>query len=113
MFRIQNITTDPLQERDLILPDGSILTLTMYYRPMQYGWFINSLVYGDFTLKGVRITNNPNLLFQFKNQIPFGMACYSDENREPYLIEDFSSDSSKLYILTEADIEQYEDFLNG
>ncbi len=79
---------------------------------MQYGWFIRSLVYKGVTINGARITNNPNFLRQFKNQIPFGMACFTEEEREPTLIEDFSSESSKLYILTEAEVDQYENFLN-
>lgn len=113
MLRIDNITTDPLQERDVVLLDGTIVNMTMYYMPMQYGWFLRNLNYEDFEINNFRITNHANFLYQFKNQIPFGMACFTIGDREPTLQEDFASGQSKLYILTEEEVTQYENFLDG
>lgn len=113
MYRIQQITNNSLQNNTLVLPDGSSLTLQIYFRPMQYGWFINELTYGSFILRGVRITNNPNMLRQFKNKLPFGLACYSIQNREPSLQDDFSSGASKLYILSAIEVQQYEQLIAG
>ena len=80
---------------------------------MQYAWFIEELSYGDFIVQGMRISNNLNILRQFKNQIPFGLACVSVNEREPMLQEDFNSGNSKLYILTSEEVEAYEDYLRG
>lgn len=114
MLLIQQLTSDPLQSQNLVLPDGSQLTLTIYFSPMQLGWFITSLIYGAFTLNGLRITNSPDMLYQFKNEIPFGLACFTKGNREPSQQQDFSSGASSLYILTSAEVEQYSEFLaNG
>lgn len=113
MYLVQQITTDPLQEQTLVLPDGSPVFLQIYFRPMQYGWFINELTWGSFTIKGLRITNSPNMLHQFKNQIPFGLACFSNANREPMLQEDFSTSASKLYLLDEDEVEEYAEFLEN
>lgn len=116
MFIIQQVTQDPLQKQTLILPDGTSLTLTIYFVPMQYGWFITSLVYGSFTLTGLRITVSPNMLRQFKNQIPFGLACYANASglgREPSQQEDFSSSAFSLYLLDQAEVAQYEEILMG
>lgn len=113
MLLIQQFTADPLQQQQLVLPGGSTVTIQIYFRSMQYGWFINSLVYKTFTLRGLRITNSPNMLHQFKNQIPFGLACYSTANREPSQLQDFSSGASQLYILTAAEVAEYAAFLNG
>lgn len=112
MFIVQQITSDPLQRQTLILPDGTSLTLTMYFRPMQTGWFINEITYGSFSLTGLRITVSPNMLRQFKNQIPFGLACYGNKtNREPTQQQDFSSGAFSLYLLSKQEVQQYEDFL--
>lgn len=111
MFLIQQVTTDALQTRTLVLTDGSSLALTIYFRPLQLGWFINNITYGDFILNGVRITNSPNILNQFRNQIPFGLACYSTANREPSLQEDFDTGASKLYILSQDEVAAYAEFL--
>lgn len=107
MFLIQRVTSNPLQKQNLVLEDGTQLSLTIYFRPLQKGWFINELVYQDFILRGLRICNSPNMLYQFQNQIPFGLGCFSVENREPSLQDDFLSSASKLYILNEAEVEEY------
>jgi hypothetical protein len=114
MYIIQQITDDALQQQTLILPDGSQLALTIYFVPMQYSWVITNLTYGSFVLNGLKITNSPNMLNQFRNQIPFGLACYSASNREPSQQQDFSSGASNLYILTQAECTQYAELLaNG
>jgi hypothetical protein len=114
MYLVQQVTSDPLQVQTLILPDGSSLNMTTYFIPLQYGWFITSLVYGSFTLNGLRITVSPNMLRQFKNQIPFGLACYSNgAAREPSQQQDFSSNAFSLYILDAAEVAQYEQVLMG
>lgn len=80
---------------------------------MQLGWFITSLAYLSFELKGLRISNSPNMLYQFRNRIPFGLACFSMDKREPSLQSDFVSGASKLYVLTEAEVDAYTEYLSG
>lgn len=114
MLRIQQITQDPLQRQNIVLPDGSSFTLTMYYIPLQQGWFIQELTYNDFTLNNLRITVSPNILYQWKNYIPFGISCVCESNREPSLQEDFSSGAAKLYVLTEDEVTSFTEYLaNG
>lgn len=113
MFQIQNIPDNARQRQALVLPDGSPIELSMRFVEMQYGWFITTLTYRTFVLNGLRITNSPNMLHQFRNQIPFGLACFSTNDREPSLLKDFSSGASKLYVLTEAEVEQYAEILSG
>jgi hypothetical protein len=113
MFRIQNLTDQPRQKQTLFLPDGTFIQMSIYFIPMQLGWFIPSLVYQGFVLNGLRITNSPNFLYQFKNQIPFGIACFSDQEREPTQQEDFLSGASRLFVLTAEEVEQYTRFLSG
>lgn len=113
MFLIQNITSDALQTQSLTLPDSSVVQLQMYFIPMQYAWVITNLTYGSFVLTGFRIFNSPNMLLQYQNQIPFGIACYSVANREPALQEDFSSGASQLYLLDQTDMAEYYAYLQS
>lgn len=113
MLRIQNITTDSRQKQTLLLPDGTNFEMTLYYVPLQFGWFITELVYQDFVLRGARVCNSPNMLHQYRNQIPFGLACFSAEDREPMFQQDFSSEASKLYVLTEEEVDEYTEFLTS
>lgn len=112
MFPVLGISEYPYQTRKLTLPDGKRITLTQQFRPMQYGWFITELTYENFTLNGLRICVSPNLLHQYRNQIPFGLACFSKGNREPTLAEDFQSGNVQLYILDEAEVQAYTEFLS-
>lgn len=113
MNQILQITSSPKQKQILILVDGSPMGLDMYFCPMQLCWFIRELTYRDFAINGLKITNSPNMLHQFKNQIPFGLACFTKGNREPSLQEDFSSQNSRLFILTAEDCATYEEFLTS
>lgn len=116
MNLIGQITDDPVQSQTLVLQDGSSFTMTITYVPLQYGWFLTSLVYGAFTLQGTRITVSPNFLYQFKNQIPFGIACIPNQsnlNREPTQQQDFSSSAFSLYVLTQEEVNQYTQLLEG
>lgn len=113
MNLINNITDDTLQTSQLILPDGSQVQLTLCYKPMQYGWFIQSLTYGNLTIQGRRIFVSPNILQQFCNQIPFGIACFSVGNREPSQQQDFSSNNCQLFLLSAAEVLAFTGFLSA
>lgn len=110
MYLIQNISASPLQTMTLTLYNGNPVQLSIYFRPMQLGWFINSLTYQDFTLTGLRITNSPNFLYQFKNKIPFGMGCYSTQKREPTQSQDFSTGANQLFLLNASEVLQLTEF---
>lgn len=113
MLLIQQITDDPLQQQTLVLADGSQILIQLYYRPLQTGWFINQLTYNSFQLQGLRITNSPNMLLQWENIIPFGLACYTTGAREPTQQEDFASGAAKLYLLSQAEVAQYMEILRN
>lgn len=109
-----SITDLPLQTQTIILPDGNSFFMEIYFRSMQQGWFINSITYGsNFTLNGLRICNNPNMLYQWRNLLPFGLACFSIANREPSQLQDFSSGASNIYLLTQAEVTAYTAYING
>lgn len=113
MYLISKITSDTSQTQQIIIPNGDPVQLTIYFRPMQYGWFITELTWKNFTLNGLRICNSPNLLYQWKNVLPFGLACFSTDNREPTQQQDFLSKASQLYILSPEEVVEYTEFLTS
>lgn len=113
MYLVNTITDDAAQIQSLILFDGSSLLLKLRFSSMQYAWNIENLTYGNFVINNLRITNSPNMLQQFIGQIPFGLGCLSIDNREPSLIEDFSSGNSSLYILDTDEVEEYTQLLKS
>ena len=115
MYQVQNLTSAPAQKQTLVLPDGTQIVLSIYFVAMQYGWFIRSITYAntEFELHGVRICNSPNFLYQYRNKIPFGLACQSPSGREPTQAEDFSSWASLLFVLTPSEVEALTEYLCG
>ena len=114
MLRILDLNNGARQKMTLTLYNGESADIEIYYQPQQQGWFITELSYGDtFVLRGVRITNNPNFLRQYKNFIPFGLACFSDDGRDPMLQQDFSSGHNRLFVLSEAEVLEYEEYLSS
>lgn len=111
MLLIQPVSTSPSQKQTLVLDTGALVSLELYFRPLQFGWFVNELTYGDFTLKGLRITVSPNMLNQWRHKLPFGLACFSVGSREPSQQQDFSSGNAKLYILTQDEVTEFQDYL--
>lgn len=112
MYLIQGITTDALQTQSLILPDNTSVDLKLYFSLIQQGWFA-SLTYINFEINNMRVTNSPNMLRQFKNLIPFGMACITVGGREPTQNQDFATAAANLYVLSAAEVQEYEDYLSG
>lgn len=117
MYQVQQITTDSTQNLNLLLPDGTAIQLTLNFKPMMLGWFIQAISYTkgniSFALNNLRIVVSPNMLHQWRNIIPFGIACQSVANREPSLQQDFSSGNSNLYVLTPEEVEEFEELING
>ena len=111
MFKIEGFTSSPKQEKTIILPDDTEFTILLRFVDSQFGWFIDDITYADFNVKGIKIVRSLNLLDQWRNVIPFGIACLSSEEREPYFIEDFERDFCSLFLLINNDKRVLEDFL--
>lgn len=110
MNRIQGITTDAKQVFTLVLPNNETCEVSLEYKPMQIGWFC-SVSYKNFFVRSLRVTNNPNILSQFSNLIPFGLGCFLKTDREPLFLEDFDQNNAALCLLTFQDLLDYEAFL--
>lgn len=103
MDQLGGFTDQPNQSSRLVLADGSIATLVLTYVQNQAGWFYN-ISWGTWAANGRRLVTGPNLLRQFKEIIPFGLAVYTDENAEPTGIEDLADGTSVLYLLNQTDV---------
>lgn len=96
----------------MTLPDGTLINLSLRYVELQNGWFADIAYTGTpFTLNGLRITQSPNMLRQWKNLIPFGLGCFTQNGQEPTLLQDFASGYAKLYVLSADDVALFERFL--
>ena len=113
MRTIQNISDNPNQKMSITIDDGTFFTMELQYMPAQLGWFITKLTYGTFVINTMRISTNPNILYQYRNQIPFGLACFTKDNAEPTLQQDFLSGASTLHLLSQAECETLSEIYSG
>lgn len=115
MQLINGLTSNPKQQIPVILADGTTLNIGLAFFSMQSGWFFTSLNWnnGQWVENGRRVVSHPNMLRQYRNIIPFGLACFTTGNREPTQQQDFSSGASALYILSASEVLDFEVWLQG
>lgn len=107
MNLLSGFTDASTQSAEVILDDGTVAVLTLTYRPQQMGWFYNLAWTGNgasFTVNGRRLVTSPNILRQFKHQIPFGIMVDVADGSEPTQQADLATGRARLYLLTTADI---------
>ncbi len=107
MKLLNKINSDPRQQFTLVGDKGEQISFLLYYLQSQTGWFFD-IAYGEFALSGARLTTHPNILRNYNNNIPFGLACVSEDGDEPLYIDDFSTNRIRLYLLSAADVEVVE-----
>ena len=103
MLHINHLTDDPQQQANLTGIPGVTIGLTLRFMPRIQRW-IMGLTYGSWSAQGIAVTTSPNMLRQYRNVIPFGIACITATGLDPYTVEDFSNQASNLYLLNAADV---------
>ena len=112
MQEITELNNDSRQKITLVTDTGIEIPFLLEFKPNQEGWFFD-LEYNDTVLNGVRLCTFPNVLRQFKNIFPFGIACLTTDGGEPYYIDDFSSGRASIFLLNEEEVEFIEENVFG
>lgn len=86
------------------------IILDVRFLPSMQQWVMD-VEYEDFIAKNLTIVSSPNILRSYKNIIPFGLFCETDNGLDPYRIDDFNNGESRLYLLNETDIANQESLL--
>lgn len=103
MRYINSITDYANQTFDIVIVGYDTATVSLVYKPLQYGWFMD-VVWGNFSAYSIRLVCGPNVLGQFKTQIPFGIAIGGVAGIDPYLQNSFANGDSAFYVLDETEI---------
>lgn len=113
MIKITGLTQSAVQKFRINDPNGGgEIIMRLVYRPRVQRWFID-IEFGSFVLTGFKIHRSPNVLYKWSNVIPFGLAVTVADNFEPFVINDFSSDRVKLFLLTTAEVEKADELIDG
>lgn len=111
MQKVVGISNVASQVFNLTATDGTIVTLNISYRPQQVGWFIDLTWSGtnpSTVNNGIRLTNFPNMLRQWRNIYTFGLGCITQDGYDPLGQNDFQSGYATLLFLDPADVQQIE-----
>lgn len=112
MNRVDNLSDNASQITRLILDDGSVVVLSLQYSAASERWTY-SVSYGDFTFNGGNLCLNPNFMRQWRQVLPFGLACASTDGVDPFDVEDFASGRVSLYKLNAQDVQTVEQVAFG
>ena len=113
MKQITEITNDYNQKLDITTEDNQSFELKLSYSDQQQGWFY-SITFGDIIIDGSRIVTSPNILKNYQNILPFGIAIATDDLSEPVFLDDFSTQRASFFLLTAEEVQGVEtDFYNG
>lgn len=101
--QITNLTNFADQVTQLQLPDGTTATMELIYQGAPERWIMN-ISYGSFTANGIGVCTYPNILRQYEENLPFGLAFTTADQTDPVDINDFSTGRVSVFLLTQADI---------
>lgn len=100
------------QKMKIGIGDGTYFEMILIYKTQQIGWFA-SITYGAKTINNIRIVTSGNMLHQWKNIFPFGLAVTVEGDQEPTLLQDFKSGRAKIYVLTRDEVSNYSEVVSG
>lgn len=108
MQYITELTSHPKQRMQLVLENNETADFYIYYKARMNAWFFD-LDYKDLSIKCMRACLHPNILRQFRRNIPFGIAFAADNKVEPWQITSFSSGECGMYVLTSEEVQTIEE----
>ena len=103
MLLINSLTNDPMQQFSLTGIPGVQVGVLLRFMPRIEIWNMD-ITYGSFIAEGIPLVCSPNLLRQWRNIIPFGIACTNIYKLDPYTVNDFADGTASLYLLNSADV---------
>lgn len=103
MTQIDNLTNFSVQETALLLEDGTSAIMGLVFNGATQRW-VMSMQYGTKTINSIGLCTYPNMLRQWKNIFPFGIAVATSDQTDPFTVDDFISGRVKVYLLNAADV---------
>jgi hypothetical protein len=112
MITLTTLTSQARQKLQIEGENREQITLTLEYLPRSQSWNF-SIEYLEQVINGIRLTNSPNVLRQFKNTLPFGIMCSTNDGLDPFFITDFESGRATISLLNEEEVQEVEETVYG
>jgi hypothetical protein len=98
MKEITGIKENANQSLNFVLEDGNTFTIDLQFRSNVNAWYY-TITSDVFTIRNKRLVNSPNVLFQYKNILKFGISVISNDGQDPAFITDFSTGRIRLFVI--------------
>lgn len=109
MKRLEGIRATGTQRLTTTASNGDVVVIVLFYNATTQDWKMD-IEWQNFALRGTRVFSSPNLLSQYENIIPFGLAVITNGGGEPFLVNDFSSGRVNMYLLSPEEVKEVQDF---
>ena len=101
MKKITSLSVDPKQKFSLTIPGYSALEIRLEFKPQQYGWFLKA-TWGTWGIDNERVVFSPNLLWQWKDTLPFGIGIWGPDILDPFAVDAWTT-GWEFYLLDDTD----------
>ena len=106
--KINGLTDNSLQKLKLDVPNNEgEITIVLKFLPTQSAWYMD-YTYRDIISYNNKLSLSPNILREFRNIIPFGIAVEASDSIPPMEITAFSSGRVTLNILDKEYVDNLE-----
>ena len=107
--QVTNLTGFADQLLVLQLVDGTSLTLELIFQGATNRWCgIVTYAPGNFNSGLIDLCCSPNILRQWKEILPFGIAITTADQTDPFDINDFTTGRVSMWLLDQADVAEIE-----
>lgn len=112
MQQIDNLSDEAMQTTKVVLPDGTELQIDLRYDPALQRWQF-SVLRESFNATGMNLCIHPNILRDWRNVVPFGLACASTDGVDPLYVDDFANGRVSLFVLSAEEVIEIENTIIG
>lgn len=109
MITLDGLKATGNQKFRTLASNGDFIEITLYFLSAIQQWSMD-IKWNNFILNGFKVFNSLNILSQYENIIPFGIAIIIPDGGEPFIINDFSTKRVQLGILSPEEIEEINAF---
>lgn len=106
MLTISHLFSDEAKQQITVdLPDGAGFNIILQYQILTEAWYCD-IIYSriNFSLRGIRLTNNINILRPFEAKLNFGISFILTDGGESWYQNDFISKRVQVFLLDKNDI---------
>ncbi len=105
MIEITEITDDYKQSFFLESENKERFKLELFYTIAQESWYFN-FTYKDITINSQKLITDFDILKQYKNIIPFSLACINENAIDPAFLDSFIDGTTQLFILSRDEVDE-------